>query len=282
MLCGINYSTPHSTHRRFLRSFRSHRSLRLNHKTNGTNTDSTVGNTSEEMPRRHRPSDASSLARPSLDSSTSSRPSTSSSRAETTMSVEWDPLRLHPALAPASSPPLRDGFDESISRPYQPQELRQARSSHNLRRPSEPSYQSLSAAANTIIYEGFDFGFDNKPTPVSTPTPTISTTSTTKHPRAPSPTPSDASSECSLTFSSSRSSSSAEDDSPLEAMGLAPAPVRSRYVAGPTPRPQPRHTTGLGPEGDDFLKRGGWKRRGIVFVAPEGEEEAGEEECWEI
>ncbi|KAJ4298717.1 hypothetical protein N0V88_003749 [Collariella sp. IMI 366227] len=275
MLCGINYSTPHSTHRRFLRSFRSHRSLRLNHWTSGTNTDSTVGNTSEEMPRRHRPNDVSSLARPSLDSSTSSRPSTSS-RAETIMSVEWDPLRLHPALAPASSPPLRDTFDESISRPYQPQELRQARSSHNLRRPSEPSYQSLSAAANTIIYDGFDFGFDNKPTPASTPTPTISTTisttSTTKRPRAPSPTPSDASSECSLTFSSSSSSVSAEDDSPPRSHGSGPG---ARAV-------KPRYTTGLGPEGDDFLKRGGWKRRGIVFIAPEGEEEAGEEECWEI
>ncbi|KAL2126560.1 hypothetical protein VTI74DRAFT_695 [Chaetomium olivicolor] len=297
MLCGIDYPKPHSTHRRFLRSLRSYTGLGPNHKnsTINRNTDSIISSTNEEMHHRHLHSDASSLARPSLESSTSRRPSVSSG-ADTTMSVDWDPLRLHPPLAPGPSPPLRDAFDESVSRPYQPQELRHARTSHNLRQPPRPSYQSLSAAANTVIYDGFDFGFDNdnnkKPTPISTPTPAVSTSTTPRHPRAPSPTPSDASSECSLTFSSR--SSSTEDDSPFElGMGLTPAPVRSR----PAAQPQARHTVGKsGPDGaapgsigmgmdddaDYFLRRGGWKRRGIVFVVPEGEEEAGEEECWEI
>jgi hypothetical protein len=62
-------------------------------------------------------------------------------------------------------------------------------------------------------------------------------------------------------------------------LGLAPAPA-------PRPRPRPppldrSHGDGPAGEAEDFLRRGGWKRRGIVFVTVTGEE-AGEDESWEI
>jgi len=58
-------------------------------------------------------------------------------------------------------------------------------------------------------------------------------------------------------------------------LGLAPAPaLRSR------PRPRPCHDEGAD-EVELFMRRGGWKRRGIVFVN-EGFELAGEDESFEI
>jgi hypothetical protein len=58
-------------------------------------------------------------------------------------------------------------------------------------------------------------------------------------------------------------------------LGLAPAPaLRSR------PRPRPCHDAGAD-EAESFIRRGGWKRRGIVFVNS-GFELAGEDETFEI
>jgi len=219
------------------------------------------------MHHRHLGSDASSLARPSIDSTSSRR---------TDLSIDWDPLRLHPSFAPGPSPPLRDAFDESTSRPYQPHELRHARSSQALRQPSSPSSPSShhQPCSNTVIYDGFDFGFDNSPTPALTKF-TNTTAPSSGRRRAPSPTPSDASSECSLSLSVS----SIADDSPLEeemglGLGLAPAPA-------PRPRPRPRPCDAGSDDADYFIRRGGWKRRGIVFVNS-GVPLAGEDETFEI
>jgi hypothetical protein len=261
MLCGIRSTSDHH-HHSLLRSFRSHRSLR--HPKNSQESFSSE----EEMHHHHRqpPSDASSQARPSLDSTSSGR---------TDMSIDWDPLRLHPSVAAGPAPPLRDAFSESTSRRYQPHELRHARSSQALRQPSSPSHQHRPASNNTVIYDGFDFGFNNNPTP-----PTLNTTSPSSRgmmARAPSPTPSDASSECSLSLGGSLS----DDSSPVEVeemglcLGLAPAPV-------PRPRARPRpRLDDSGNDAESYIRRGGWKRRGIVFVNSEAPL-AGEDETFEI
>ncbi|KAK4042486.1 hypothetical protein C8A01DRAFT_44499 [Parachaetomium inaequale] len=264
MLCGIR-STSNHHHHSLLRSFRSHRSLR-----HPKNSQESLSSEEEEMHHHHRhlPSDASSLARPSLDSTSSRR---------TDMSIDWDPLRLHPSVAAGPSPPLRDAFSESTSRWYQPHELRQARSSQALRQASSPSSHQP-ASNNTVIYDGFDFGFNNNPTPT-----TIHTTSPSSRgmmARPPSPTPSDASSVCSLSLSGS----SSDDSLPLEeeemglCLGLAPAPA-------PRPRAHPRPCldggAGSGNDAEYFIRRGGWKRRGIVFVNSEAPL-AGEDETFEI
>lgn len=250
MLCGIRHdSSHHSHHRRFLRSFRSHRSLEAYGNSSDTHTT-----TMSHRPRL--PSDASSLA--------SSRPSLST-RSEMSV-VDWDPLRLHPPLAPGPSPPLRDAADARCSRPYQPHELRHARSSHTLRRPATPPQQhpAASFSSETVIYDGFDFGFSSKPTP---------TTSSTVVPRrrAPSPTPS----EDSL-------SSSGFDDLGL-GLGLDSAAGSTARLSArprPRPRPHPESPSLLNDEAEYFIRRGGWKRRGIVFV--DGSPLAGEDETFEI
>ena len=301
MLCGIHPPSSHH-HHRFLRSFRSHRSLR--HDDSSENEDDLVGSL-DRMHHHHRqrPSDASSLARPSVDSS--SRASMASSRGA--RSIGWDSLRMNPStLAPGTvSPLLQDFVDES--RPYQPHELRHARSSHSIgstqqqqqqqqqppRQP--PSTFSTISATNTVIHEGFDFGFANNhtshtPTPpaagLSTPTSRLHHYFSSTHDhghgdhqapprsreRTHSLTPSEASSVCSLSFSDDSSGSLDE------CAGLAPAPA-------PRPRARPPRCGLDGrPVEDDaevFLRRGGWKRRGIVFGDGEGLV-AGEEETWEI
>lgn len=282
MLCGIPYngnSSSHQQHHRLLRALRGHKQLE--------DSDSR----SQDMHCRPRqPSDASSLARPSLDSS-SSRPSISS---RSDVSVDWDPLRLHPPLALGPSPPL--GSTQGDSRPYQPHELRQGRPSH--RRGRSPRRHCYQLSSDTVIYGGFDFGFDTAKPALATATTTASTStcsssslstatvapaatsSASTRRRDASPTPSEASSVCSLTTSGS---SEEEDEA---AMGLAPAPApRAR------PRPHPplhhhldqvpgqdgcgfddklnHHNQRHGYDEDDarnFIRRGAWKRMGIVFV----------------
>ncbi|KAH6854924.1 hypothetical protein B0I37DRAFT_363409 [Chaetomium sp. MPI-CAGE-AT-0009] len=250
MLCGIQHSPPHHHHHSLLRSFRTRRSHR--HR-----KDSTADSLSsqEEMHHHHRhvPSDASSLARPSLDSTSSRR---------TDLSIDWDPLRLHPSLASGPSPPLQDAFSDSTSRRYQPHELRHARSCQDMRRPSTSHHQPTQS---TVIYGGFNFGFNNKPTPVMTKPATASDSMR----RAPSPTPSDVSSEYSFSLSEP------SDEEMGLGLGLSPAPaLRSR------PRPRPYHDGGAD-EAEYFMRRGDWKRRGIVFVNS-GSPLAGEDETFEI
>jgi hypothetical protein len=58
-------------------------------------------------------------------------------------------------------------------------------------------------------------------------------------------------------------------------LGLAPAPV-------PRPRARPRpRLDDSGNDAESYIRRGGWKRRGIVFVNSEAPL-AGEDETFEI
>ncbi|KXX79243.1 hypothetical protein MMYC01_203954 [Madurella mycetomatis] len=245
MLCGIYHHSHAQQQNRFLRGLRSHKSWKHH--------DSHI----ETMHHYRKPSDTGSSS--SLDS----HPSTSS---KADLSVDWDPLRLHPPTARGSAPQLPDAAlgdgasTASSKRPYQPRGLRQARSSHNLGR-NQPM-QHRCASSDTVIYGGFDFGFDAKPTPASS----------SRRRRDPSPTPSDAS----TVSSSSSSIPSGSEDSPLEGLAPAPAHPHSHYQRLPHGRP-----VGLEDGAEHFLRRGGWKRRGIVFVDSSALL-AGEDETWEI
>ncbi|KAK3365260.1 hypothetical protein B0T24DRAFT_683881 [Lasiosphaeria ovina] len=197
MFCTIDNN--HSHHRSILSSFRSQKALKA------------------DMPRGReihfrKPSDASSMTRSSTDSS---RPSTS----RTDMSVEWDPLRLHPPLAPAPTP----AFNNLESRRYQPHELRQARSAHGVSL-SSVSHRSH-PEASMVIYDGFDFGFG--------------------HPSA----------------GGQREPRHHDHDAPSESgSDDEVATPSSQEVI--TPRPQAAVLN----ETDYFMKRGDWKRRGIIFT----------------
>ncbi|KAK4102964.1 hypothetical protein N658DRAFT_485164 [Parathielavia hyrcaniae] len=251
--------------------FRSHKNLRSN-----IQLEALSSQDDDMYHHRHAPSDASSL-----DSNSTRRPSTSSRT--TDLSIDWDPLRLHPpSHTHGPAPPLRDAFGgEQSPRRYQPRELRHVRSSHTLRQP--PSHAPRpQPSSSMVIYGGFDFGFDNKPT--STTSATVSNVDDPRRGRIPSPTPSEASSECSMSIGGGSCASDLDDEMlGLGVGGLAPAPA-SR-VARPRPRPGRAHHL-AGPSGlldsdaENFLRRGGWKRRGIVFVS--SSPLAGEEEVFEI
>ncbi|KAL2150304.1 hypothetical protein VTH82DRAFT_7980 [Thermothelomyces myriococcoides] len=280
MLCGFQPTSNHHINT-FLRGFRGHRNPKPHKSENSEPLE-----IQNEMHRHHQhlSSYAGSPARPSTDSTSTRR---------TDLSIDWDPLRLHPSLAPGPSPPLQDAFSESTSRPYIPHELRFARPSRAARQPPSSPLHDRNPSAETVIYDGFDFGFDNTK---GNRNYTSNSNNSNYHPssalarftnatapnggrtRAPSPTPSEASSECSLTFSGS---STADESLPEEmwsdcGLGLTPAPApRAR------PRPRPRIYNGGPEDGDDYFRRGEWKRRGIVFVNS-GPELAGEDETFEI
>lgn len=239
MFCGI--PAPHHHHQRLLRSFRSHKSL-------SQQAAQPIANMNF---RHHQPkaSDLSSASRSSMES-LSSRPSTSGGKSE--LSVDWDPLRLHPPLANAPVPHIPE---EDNSRRYQPHEIRQSRSMHNLRSRQQTQRHHQKPPTSTVIYGGFDFGFETNP-------------SQHHHKlaaRCPSPTPSSASDASSLD-----GVREAEEWGDNGVVTPLPAPRRSR--------PQPPAAMN---EAENFIKRGDWKRRGIVFFS-DSAALAGEDETWEI
>ncbi|KAK1750239.1 hypothetical protein QBC47DRAFT_122636 [Echria macrotheca] len=213
--------TDHHHHRRILHSFRSHRCLRTE-----------AGSGSQDMRHNRQPSDASSMARSSTESA---RPSTS----RTDMSVEYDPLRLHPVtLAPGPVPILPTRIE---SRHYEPHELRQARSMHfhhgHHTQPRQIHNHSHSQSVPAmVIYGGFDFGFGEKMVP-----------------------------------SSPSSLSGSEAATPNSCQGAF------EWGDAITPRPHPAGSSS-GP--GNFIKRGDWKRRGIVFAADSPA--ASEDECFDL
>ncbi|EGS22966.1 uncharacterized protein CTHT_0014450 [Thermochaetoides thermophila DSM 1495] len=257
MLCGIQSSHNHHHHPRryFLQRFRSHKSLKAC-------ADCDYPGAARVI-RKHTDSDPNSLASP--------RPSTTSRRSE--MFVDWDPLRLHPPTTPGPSPPLQP--EEFASRRHHchhsNDELRHVHSNRALR----PRTYTSPSSGNTVIYDGFDFGFTSQPQQHPS-IPTILKTPPSRG-RAPSPAPSDISSGSSFrrpsssltslsSVSSTLPSSEDEEEMILKVGGLAPAP---QSWTRPRPRPKVQHEDDGFDESGEFYRRGGWKRRGIVFVNPD-------------
>ncbi|KAJ4409955.1 hypothetical protein N0V85_004040 [Neurospora sp. IMI 360204] len=237
-----------------LRSFRSHKGLRSGH-------------SSGEVQHARHPSDASSM---------DSRSSTTSSNGRM-VELDFNPLRCHPPdLTFTHRPSLGNiNEDELDHRPVRPSRslpgphhtqhhyTTTPRVHHHSHQPTSPT------SPTTIIYDGFDFGFDqNKPTPPSAPAHHSAGVATPS-----SPTPSTDS------FSSSFSTASSGS-------------MESNYCAGLAAAPQPRHhrpqkevsEAMTRPRGlsaaDDFIKRGGWKRRGVIFELDVPM--ADDEECFDL
>ncbi|KAK3694619.1 hypothetical protein B0T22DRAFT_452963 [Podospora appendiculata] len=240
----------HAHHSRTLRSFRSHKSLKSSSR-------------SQDMHSHQRwQSDASSLARSSTESA---RPSTG----RTDKSVDWDPLRLHPPLATGHTPQFgthsRHHHDDDDNHNHQHEsDVRQIRSLHDMRA-HQAHYgraglhaHSASSSSTTVIYGGFDFGFQQN----------AAGSRARREPMQmrhgdpwPSPTPSD----CSTSSGAGSEFDTAPSGSQAPGWGDAV-----------TPRP---HPAGMD-SADYFLKRGGWKRRGIVFT-PEVPM-ATQDECFDL
>ncbi|KAK0749300.1 hypothetical protein B0T18DRAFT_436877 [Schizothecium vesticola] len=220
----------HHSPARILHSFRSHRSLRASaavaaHQSQPP-SELYPNDPNMHLPHFHhglrhqrKPSDAPTMsstitASTTRSSSDSSRPSTSGGRSDTS-SIEWNPLGLHPPLAPAprlhqqrSLHSFQQHLQQTKTVPV-PAAPRPTLSSHG---------HSRSAPPALVIYDGFDFGFGKG-----------------ERGSAPS-TPS--------TISGS---------------------------SGPSTPAMRRPGPPGGMDGPDFfIKRGGWKRRGIVFTPEVG------------
>ncbi|KAK3330559.1 hypothetical protein B0H66DRAFT_598091 [Apodospora peruviana] len=225
-----HHSGHHDHHRRILRTFRSHKSLRS-------------GARSQDMIHQRHPSDASSLSLATTRSSTeSSRPSTG----RTDKSVDWDPLRLHPPMATSHLPFTQSHNDNKNH------EIRTARSLHNLHHGHHQNgrahmQQSPSQSTTTVIYDGFDFGFSG------------GQKQSFRRRREPMQDY-DGVLDYYEDSSSGPSSASGSDFGPTTPSDVhGPAEEWGDAV---TPRPHPAGMDAA----DYFIRRGGWKRRGIVFA----------------
>ncbi|TPX13913.1 uncharacterized protein E0L32_005613 [Thyridium curvatum] len=177
----------------------------------------------------------SDSSRASSSSSGSDSSSSSSSRRDGS-TVEWDPLRLHPSMAaPEQSPP------RCVERRYQHQEEAEEKH-HRLAHNRQPGF-------SLEIYDGFDFGFGaaaQKKLPAAVAV-VVAEAEAGRTLRAPS-------SEADLRHQQRHSS---PDPAEWGSESQPPSPSRRR--------PLPASLN----EADYFLKRGGWKRRGIVFCTDE-------------
>ena len=255
-----------------LRSFRSHKSLKsqlqIEHMQDGEQYHQFLAPVHHQRPvpnvvhHPRRPSEASSIE--TLNSDTSfPRPSTSS---QTEGSMDLNPLRLHP--------PTEDLYcsaDQSLRSPPRHHFERQhfgsssstsSQDSADMDRPTL-SFGNLQAqrGGSLEVYDGFDFGFDNR-TPRGPARKnaaggggdyfTIPVKTAPPQPKSywsPSPTPTPGTGEA------------AEDDEDVdETPGAAPR------TPGSASRPRGLPLEGLSSP-EYFLKRGNWKRRGIVFTA---------------
>ncbi|KAK3495486.1 hypothetical protein B0T13DRAFT_472334 [Neurospora crassa] len=242
MLCiPITTSLHHHTpNHKMLRSFRSHKSMRSGH------------SFGSKVEHARYPSDASSM---------DSRSSTTSSNGR----MAFDPLRCHPPDLTVTHRPSLNISEDGPRRPSRSLPEPHHAQHHYTTTPRVHHHSHQPTTPTTVIYDGFDFGFHHKksaPTPAPAHgSPGVASPS--------SPTPSTDS------FSSSFSSDSMESNYCV-GLTVAPKPRQGpqKEVSAAMARPR-----GLD-AADDFIKRGGWKRRGVIFEleAPM----ADEEECFDL
>jgi len=165
-------------------------------------------------------------------------------------SVEWDPLRLHPSMVVDSSPHMLPRG----RRYYHQDPTTEHTLEHDHPQPAAQPGLSLE------IHDGFDFGF-GKPQAVP------EDEDITPRPSAPK-------SEADL----HRRRRRRRDANKEAGGGQEWGPGGVDGFPSSTSRPLP--PAGFD-EADYFIKRGGWKRRGIVFSRGDDEQE-GEDDCFGI
>jgi len=156
--------------------------------------------------------------------------------------VEWDPLHMHPSMEVDSSPHITPLYHGSR---HQPHEEDQGHSVEQQQQFHPPRHAQ--PGFNMQIYEGFDFGFGKQQTSESTSGP--------RRMRAQK-------SEADL----HQQNREAESKEP-QWNGLH--------------SPSRRHLPEGFDEADYFIRRGGWKRRGIVFGCT-AEAQESEDDCFEL
>lgn len=264
------FQDHHHHFHKLLRSLKSHKGLR-----------------SGSTRRPSDCSDCSTCSMPRSSSENSVRPALIRGRSDSSSSGELDPLRAHPPMYTSRAPfdaykyipgyGYEDGDDaydagEKYPRPHHSDaqhtsELRGARSMLNLKARNAWAFHEAVGGTALQIYDGFNFGFDadGQTTPLSM--------HTKYHQRRPPPE---------IIWSGPdelEGDSSSSSSSPSSSTAASPTTEGwSRPDAGVvTPRPNP---VGFN-EPDYFLKRGDWKRRGIVF-SPAGHVEATADECFDF
>lgn len=220
---------------RVFRSFRSHKHIR------STEHRQQHGNV-EEQPREHRrqPSEASSIATITSDASRSSA-------CQTEMSIDFDPLRCHPPLqtACASHPPSRLNprqhhfSDDEVSGSIPHTIPIQACSSHQPQAPCQVSNK---------IHEGFNFRFDPKSAK------SVSDGYCARELKSNW-------SYSTLSLATTESDFGPDDSEDSYRVGTA-TETEPEWGTALRPRPQPSALD----TPEYIMKRGAWKRRGIVFV----------------
>jgi len=151
--------------------------------------------------------------------------------------VDWDPLRLHPPLERARSPCVY--LEDKSGRHWFEDH---GRRNTNLRRHHTHSYrQRQTQSGSSTIYSGFDFGFRDS----------VNSAAET-HRRYRSEADVDWAPQPRIGRRISDYESSGSDSAPIE------------WGEAIMPRPHPE----LIGEADYFMRRGDWKRRGVVFSSP--------------
>ncbi|KAJ9145257.1 hypothetical protein NKR19_g6096 [Coniochaeta hoffmannii] len=237
-----------------LRSFRSHKNLK---------SERRIQHLQDGERYQIRPSEASSIE--TLNSDTSFSPSRPSTSSRTGGSIDINPLRLHPPTEDLFVPP-HGSLRSPPRHHYERAHLGSSGStssaeSMGMEHPT-PNFRQLQAqrTGSLEIYEGFDFGFDNN----QTPGPRRNTTAGSgddyfsrpvqpKSHWSPSPTPTPGTGE-----------DEGEDmEDPDETPGPGPTPGPTEWSTPTRARGRPLEAVNS-PE--YFIKRGDWKRRGIVFT----------------
>lgn len=254
-----------------LRSFRSHKNMksqiRIEHLQDGERYQQLHAPVPHQRPvpkvahHPRRPSEASSIDTLNSDTSFSPRPSTSS---RTGGSIDVNPLRLHPPTEDLFVP-LHNSLRSPPRHHYERNHLGSSGStssndSMDMERPT-PNFRELQAqrGGSLEIYEGFDFGFDNNRTPgpgrntvagCSDGYFGIPAQPKSHWSRSPTPTPGTGEDE--------------QMEDPDETPSTEQAPGRTEWGTPTRLRGRPLEALDS-PE--YFIKRGDWKRRGIVFAA---------------
>lgn len=259
-----------------LRTFRSHKNLRCQQRLEHQQHQDLERQQYHQLPvhqvrpvpnmvhHPRRPSEASSIETITSDLSFT-RPSTS----RTDKSIEINPLRLHPPTEELSSPRgslrspprhhyMRHGPGHSSDSASSDESVGMERPALNFQDLQPPRTGSLE------VYDGFDFGFDNRtPGPGRQTGPAGGDDYFGMQPRShwsrsPTPTP-----------------GTGEEEDDMDESDPTPGPGRIPGSSGTRLRPHEAINTA-----EYFIKRGDWKRRGIVFTP--SVPMATEEECFDL
>lgn len=189
---------------------------------------------------------------PSEETSRSSSTTSGDQRRAHYPPIEFDPLKLNPTVIPSLPPRQHDSFQDRTLR------TKRSLGGNDWRR---PRFHHSDSGFSVDIHEGFDFGFEREKALERELERNRANEAAVNLKGWPSP--------ASTTDSEGSWFHDSDDDDEEPAKRAA-----MMFGDAPTPRARPQ----VGP--DNYLKRGGWKRRGIVFGGPTEEVYQKEEDAF--